>query len=172
MSQTSEVDLAADLAAQTPDHTLTIMDKGFYALGLLHYWQSSDTEKHWMLPLKKDAQYKVIRIQGKDDELVELKLSPQARRKWQGAPETLVARLVSKKVKDKTVRILTSMNDPLRYVKADIVDLYGHRWEIEHGFREMKQHLLNNELTLQSRKPELIEQELWGACWPIIFCVL
>lgn len=26
----------------------------------------------------------------------------------------------------------------------------------------MKQHLLNNELTLRSRKPELIEQELWG----------
>ncbi|WP_336703250.1 transposase, partial [Pantoea dispersa] len=50
----------------------------------------------------------------------------------------------------------------LRYPKADIVDLYGHRWEIEHGFREMKQHLLNNELTLRSKKPELVQQELWG----------
>jgi len=54
------------------------------------------------------------------------------------------------------------MCDPLRYPKADIVDLYGHRWEIEHGFREMKQHLLNNELTLRSKKPELVRQELWG----------
>ncbi|MEI7194089.1 transposase, partial [Pectobacterium brasiliense] len=62
----------------------------------------------------------------------------------------------------KIVRVLTSMSDPLRYPKADIVDLYSHRWEIEHGFREMKQHLLNNELTLRSRKPELVEQELWG----------
>ncbi|GKX49170.1 hypothetical protein Pcaca03_09780 [Pectobacterium carotovorum subsp. carotovorum] len=26
----------------------------------------------------------------------------------------------------------------------------------------MKQHLLNNELALRSRKPELVEQELWG----------
>lgn len=35
-------------------------------------------------------------------------------------------------------------------------------WEIEHGFREMKQHLLQNELTLRSKKPALIRQELWG----------
>lgn len=26
----------------------------------------------------------------------------------------------------------------------------------------MKQHLLNNELTLRSKKPELVRQELWG----------
>ncbi|WP_407641186.1 transposase [Budvicia aquatica] len=49
------------------------------------------------------------------------------------------------------MQILTSMCDPLRYPKADIVELYSHRWEIEHGFREMKQHLLNNELTLRSK---------------------
>ncbi|WP_337024913.1 MULTISPECIES: transposase, partial [unclassified Pantoea] len=69
---------------------------------------------------------------------------------------------ISKELNGKTVQILTSMCDPLRYPKADVVDLYGHRWEIEHGFREMKQHLLNNELTLRSKKPELVRQELWG----------
>ncbi|MXP61724.1 transposase, partial [Pantoea sp. Taur] len=74
----------------------------------------------------------------------------------------LTARLISKELNGKTVQILTSMCDPLRYPKADVVDLYGHRWEIEHGFREMKQHLLNNELTLRSKKPELVRQELWG----------
>ncbi|WP_323661167.1 transposase, partial [Pectobacterium versatile] len=83
-------------------------------------------------------------------------------RKWDGVPKILTARLVSKEVNGKIVRVLTSMSDPLRYPKADIVDLYSHRWEIEHGFREMKQHLLNNELTLRSRKPGLVEQELWG----------
>lgn len=54
------------------------------------------------------------------------------------------------------------MRDPPKYQKADIVDLYSHREEIEHRFREMKQHLLNNELTLRSRKPGQMEQELWG----------
>ena len=138
------------------------MDKGFYALGLLHYWQTSGSEKHWLIPLKKDAQYEVVRKLGQGDELVKLNVSQQARKKWDNVPNVLTARLVSKEMNGKMVRVLTSMSDPLRYPKADIIDLYGHRREIEHGFREMKQHLLNNELTLRSRKPELIEQELWG----------
>lgn len=162
VSETSEVDLAAQLAQQTPEHSLTIMDKGFYALGLLHHWQSSGAEKHWMIPLRKGAQYQVREKLGVGHELVELNLTPQARRKWKDAPATLTARLISKEINGKTVQILTSMCDPLRYPKADIVDLYEHRWEIEHGFREMKQHLLNNELTLRSKKPELVRQELWG----------
>ncbi|MEX9442462.1 transposase, partial [Klebsiella pneumoniae] len=94
--------------------------------------------------------------------LVELRLSPQARKKWTNAPMILRARLITKDVNGKRVQILTSMSDPLRYPNADIVDLYGHRWEIEHGFREMKQHMLNNELTLRSKKPVLVNQELWG----------
>ncbi|APS32798.1 Transposase [Serratia marcescens] len=162
VSETSEVDLAAQLAEQTPEHSLTILDKGFYALGLLHHWSASGAEKHWMLPLRKDAQYRVRERLGAGQELVELKLSPQARKKWPAAPEMLIARLISKEVNGKKVQILTSMCDPLRYPKADIVDLYGHRWEIEHGFREMKQYLLQNELTLRSKKPELVRQELWG----------
>ncbi len=162
VSETSEVELAARLAAQTPAHSLTIMDKGFYAPGLLHHWQTSGTEKHWMIPLRKGAQYRVKERLGPGHELVELSLTPQARKKWSGAPATLTARLISKETGGRTVQILTSMCDPLRYPKADIVDLYGHRWEIEHGFREMKQHLLNNELTLRSKKPELVQQELWG----------
>ncbi|WP_208080672.1 transposase, partial [Serratia marcescens] len=109
-----------------------------YALGLLHHWSASGAEKHWMLPLRKDAQYRVRERLGAGQELVELKLSPQARKKWPAAPEMLIARLISKEVNGKKVQILTSMCDPLRYPKADIVDLYGHRWEIEHGFREMK----------------------------------
>lgn len=162
VSDSGETDLAAQLVAKTPDHSLTIMDKGFYALGLLHLWQSTGTERHWMLPLRKGAQYHVVRKLGAGQDLVELKLSPQAKKKWHDAPDTLTARLISKEVNGKTVQILTSMCDPLRYPKADIVDLYSQRWEIEHGFREMKQHLLNNELTLRSKKPELVRQELWG----------
>ena len=88
--------------------------------------------------------------------------TPQARKKWANSPITLRARLITKNINGKGVQILTSMSEPLRYPKADIADLYRHRWEIEHGFREMKQHMLNNELTLRSKKPALVNQELWG----------
>lgn len=162
VSAVREADLAAQLIPQTPDHSLTLFDKGFYAVGLLHAWQSTGTEIRWMLRLRKGTQYRVVRSLGAGQELVELQLSPQAKEKWQDTADTLTARLISKEFNRVKIQILTSMCDPLRYPKADVVDLYSHRWEIEHGFREMKQHLLNNELTLRSKKPELVRQELWG----------
>ncbi len=158
----SEVDLTAQLVDQSPSHSLTVFDRGFYALGLLHRWQSSGEEKHWLIPLRKGAQYTTIAKLGKGQELVELKLSPQARKKWADAPETLQARLITKTIKGKEVKLLTSMTDPMRYPGADIAELYSHRWEIELGYREMKQYMLQNNLTLRSKTPELVTQELWG----------
>jgi putative transposase len=43
-----------------------------------------------------------------------------------------------------------------------MVDIYSHRWEIELGYREIKQTMQQSRLTLRSKKPELVEQELWG----------
>ncbi len=158
----SEVDLTTQLIDQSPSHSLTIFDRGFYALGLLHRWQTSGEEKHWLIPLRKGARYTTLRKLGRGQELVELTLSPQAKKKWAGAPDTLQARLVTKMIKGKEVKLLTSMTDPLRYPGADIAELYGHRWEIELGYREMKQYMLQNNLTLRSKTPELVTQELWG----------
>ncbi len=160
--ESGEITLASQLIAQTPDHSLTLFDRGYYALGLLHAWQSAGVERHWMVPLRKGAQYRVIRRLAAGHELVELTTSPQARAKWEGLPETLQARLLTKSVRGKTVQLLTSMVDNKRYPAADIVDLYGHRWEIELGYREMKQYLLQNRLTLRSKRPDMVRQELWG----------
>ena len=158
----NEMSLAAKLIDSTPDNSLTLFDKGFYSLGLLHQWQNTGIERHWLLPLKKGTQYRVIRKLCSGNELVELATSTQARRKWPGLPQTIEARLLSKSVKGKRLQILTSMVDSKRYPPADIVDLYAHRWEIELGYREMKQHLMQNRLTLRSKKPEMVRQELWG----------
>ena len=77
-------------------------------------------------------------------------------------PESIEARLLTRKIKGKEVQILTSMTDPMAYPSADIVDLYAHRWEIEMGYREIKQYMLESRFTLRSNLPELIIQELWG----------
>ncbi|MNF92083.1 Transposase DDE domain protein [compost metagenome] len=114
------------------------------------------------MPLRKGAQYEVIQRLGRQDAVVSLSTSPLARKHWPGLPERLAARLLSKTVKAKVCQILTSMTDPLRFPSDEIVDLYSHRWEIESGFREMKQTLLNSSYTLRSKTPEMIEQELWG----------
>ena len=50
----------------------------------------------------------------------------------------------------------------MSYSLANIADLYSHLWEIELSYREQKQYMLSNRLTLRSRLPELLKQELWG----------
>ncbi|WP_133154482.1 transposase, partial [Vibrio splendidus] len=72
------------------------------------------------------------------------------------------ARLVSKIIKGKKYQVLTSMRDGLRFPGEDIVELYRYRWEIELGYREMKQTLLDSEYTLRSKRPDMVKQELWG----------
>ncbi len=77
-------------------------------------------------------------------------------------PKTLQACLITKTIRGKEARLLTSMIDTMKYPSADIAELYSHRWKIELGSREMKQYMLQNQLTLISKKPELVNQELWG----------
>lgn len=161
-TKVSEMVLAEQLIETTPDHSLTLFDKGFYSLGLLHKWSSSGTQRHWLLPLKKGTIYEEVRSLGKQDKLVRIKTSPQARKKFIDLPESIEARLVTKKSKGKLFQILTSMTDPMRYPSSEMVDIYSERWEIEMGYREMKQTLLNSEYHLRSKKPDMVEQELWG----------
>jgi len=158
----NEMNLAAKLIERIPDNSLTLFDKGFYSLGLLHDWQQKGTNTHWLLPLKKGTQYEEIRSLGKHDQLIRLSTTPQSRKKRPDLPLTIEARLLTRQVKGKQVQILTSMTEPMTYPSADIVDLYAHRWEIEMGYREMKQHMLESRFTLRSNLPELIKQELWG----------
>ncbi|WMS92253.1 IS4 family transposase [Pseudoalteromonas sp. HL-AS1] len=158
----NEMVLAEKLIETTPDNSLTLFDKGFYSLGLLHKWQTTGSERHWLIPLKKNVQYEVIQTLGRNDKLVQLSSNPRARKMWPTLPNTLIARLVTRKIKGKSYSVMTSMTDPMRYLSADIGDLYSHRWEIELGYREQKQYMLGNRLTLRSRLPALVKQELWG----------
>lgn len=160
--RTNEMRLAEELIEQVPEHSLTIFDKGYYSTGLLHRWNKAGKERHWMLPVKKDFQYEVVHRYSSRDAIVAIKTTPQARKKFDELPEIIEARLVSKVIKGKTYQVLTSMCDGLRFPGEDIVELYRYRWEIELGYREMKQTLLDSEYTLRSKRPDMVRQELWG----------
>lgn len=159
---TNEMVLASDLIPSTPDNSLTLFDKGFYSLGLLNQWSQEGEERHWLIPLKKGTQFKVVRKISHRDQIIRIKTTPQARKKWLELPSSIDVRLIKRTIKGKSYSIITSMTNLGRYPVADIADLYAHRWEIELGFREMKQYMLHNQLTLRSKKPEMIKQELWG----------
>ena len=106
--------LAAGLAKQAPDNSVTLFDRGFWSAGLLHDWHQTGENRHWLLPLKKGTQYEVVRRLGKQDELIMLKTSPQARKQWEGLPDELTVRLISRKVNGVERQVVTSMTDAMR----------------------------------------------------------
>ena len=162
--KTHDIEIVVDrmLIENTPDNSLTLFDRGFYSLGLLHAWQSQGQNRHWLIPLKKGAQYEVIRKLGRQDVLVRLSASPQAKKKWSELPEQFEARLLTRTVNGKERQVLTSLTDPLRFPASELMELYQNRWEIELGYREMKHSLQQHRLTLRSKKPDGVRQELWG----------
>ena len=140
----NEMILAERLIDSTPDNSLTMFDRGFYSLGLLHKWQTTGEQRHWLIPLKKNVQYEMVRKLGRNDQIVTLKSNPRARKLWPNLPETLEARLVRRKVNGKQIEVLTSMVDSMRYPGSDIGDLYSHRWEIELGYAKTVQPLMES----------------------------
>ena len=157
-----EMSLAQRLIPSVPNNSLTLFDRGYYSLGLLYLWMTKGVNTHWMLPARKDLQYTVKHRLSEHDAVITLKTSPQARKKFDGLPETIDARLTSYKVDGKSYHVLSSMVDVLQFPYEEVVDVYVQRWEIELGFREMKQTLNQAKLTLRSKKPEMVRQELWG----------
>lgn len=168
--RTGEMILAEQLIDTTPDHSLTLFDKGYYSLGLLNKWHQTGVHRHWMIPARKDLQFEIIRSFTKTDQHIRLTTTPQARKRFTDLPDYIEARLVTKTIKGKTYRILSSLLDHRRFPRDELVELYCYRWEIEMGYREMKQSLLDSEYTLRSKRPDMIRQELWGVllCYNLI----
>jgi hypothetical protein len=53
----NEIMLAEKLIKTIPDNSFILFDKGFYSLGLLHKWQTTSNERHWLTLLKKSAAF-------------------------------------------------------------------------------------------------------------------
>lgn len=157
----SETLLAHSMLATIPDNSITLFDKLFYSADLLLTLNRQGSNRHWLLPARKDMAAETEISYGASDRQLKLKVSPQARKKNPSLPEFWYARAVTYEVNGVEKTVLTSL--PADSYKAkEVAELYHSRWEIEVGFRNLKSSLLNNALVLRSRKVELLEQEVWG----------
>jgi hypothetical protein len=157
-----ETTLAEPLWTQLPDHSLTILDRGFLSYALLHRLATSGHERHWLIRAKSNLKWQALRRLGPNDELVEIPLSRQARRAHPELPETLEVRAVHYQRRGfRPQTLLTSLLDPVAHPAAEIAALYHERWELELGFDEIKTHTLEREEALRSRAPAVL-QEVWG----------
>jgi len=63
---------------------------------------------------------------------------------------------------EEIITLVTNITDPEDIPAVELAAAYHQRWEAELVFDELKTHQRGPGVVLRSRKPELVEQEIWG----------
>ena len=159
----SELVLASTLWREVPDDSLMIVDRGFLAAGILQPLNRDGKNRQWLTRAKSTTRWRVIERLGKNDDLVEFDVSPQARRYDPSLPKTFTARVVRYEKKGfKPQTLVTSLTDSKAFPASQIVAVYHERWELELGYDEIKTTMLKLEETIRCKSVPGVEQELWG----------
>ena len=159
----NEMLYAKELLASIPDDSLTFLDKGFLSAEILCDVTYGGANRHFIIPAKVNTKWSIV-SGTPDDAIIEMRVSPQARKKCPDLPETWRVRAVT--IIDQSARknvLLTSLFDAKRYTAKDIAACYTQRWRIETSYRELEKTMMGMALTLRSRTVEGVYQEIWGA---------
>jgi hypothetical protein len=159
----SENAYAAELWDAVPNDSVTVVDRLFLAAGILIPLAAGGLNRHWLTRAKKNTKLRVIKRLGRGDELVEITVSPAARKANPSLPKVWPMRAIRYTRKGfRPGILLTSMLDAESFPAKEIVTLYHERWELEMGFDEIKTELLDREETIRSQTPARALQEMWG----------
>ena len=160
---TNETLYAKTLLERIPAHSVTVFDKGFLAAEILLGLSGSGEQRHFLIPAKSNTRWEVV-SGNRTDFIVRMRVSPQARKNNPKLPEYWQARaIVAINSSGRRRILLTSLLDRRRFSTAEIAACYNRRWQIETSYRELKHSMLGCALTLRSRLPQGVYQEIWGA---------
>jgi hypothetical protein len=152
---------AESLWDSVPAKSLLLVDRNYLQANVLVPLMTSD--RHWLSRATARTVYRHIRKLGPGDELVEMEVSGEARKRDLSLPTHFDVRAIRYERKGFPPQLLlTSLLDEKRYPADEIRALYHERWEIELGFGEVKTDMLDRFETIRSRSPAAVGQELWG----------
>jgi hypothetical protein len=158
-----EISLAEPLWSKIPDNSLTAVDRGFLGAAMLIGLRRGGSNRHWITRKKSNLKMRTVKRLGRGDEIVEMKVSPQARRQDPSLPETWQMRAIRYQRKGfRPQTLLTSLLDPIAYPAEELVAVYHERWELELGYDEIKTEMLERKETLRSQAAWSVWQEMWG----------
>ncbi|MEE8367444.1 MAG: IS4 family transposase [Thermoanaerobaculia bacterium] len=158
-----EQTLVNPLTCQIPDHSLTIVDRGFYAYLWINQLLSGGTERYIMIRARKNLTYEIIKVLSDGSALALVRPHKKLRKEHPELPKSILLRVIDYKLPGgKPSRMFVSLLDPIEYPAKELITLYHERWELEIGFDELKTHMLERKECLRSKKPEGVYQELWG----------
>jgi hypothetical protein len=140
---------------------LLLLDRGFFAYVSL--WMIRQRHAHFLIRLSKQAAGFAKRLHklGSHDWLVEFRPSGAIYRGHPHLPKTFVYRLIRYHRPGFRVSwLLTSLTNPRRFTRDEIVNLYHRRWTLETLFREWKHALdIHN---LRSHTPAGLLKEVYA----------
>lgn len=159
----SELEPAKELRVEIPGDSLTLLDRGFFAATMLLGIELEGKNRHWLTRARSTNKWRVLKRLSKGDELVEMTVSKEARRRDPSLPPTWTMRAIRYQRKGfRPQTLLTSLRDANTFPRDELVGVYHERWELELGYDELKTELLDREETIRSKKRDGVEQELWG----------
>jgi Insertion element 4 transposase N-terminal/Transposase DDE domain len=158
-----ELECARSLYPSIPPASLTVVDRLYFTASVLLGIEAGGNERHWLTRARSNLSARVVKRFGAGDELIEMEVSSQARKKDTSLPRHWQARRIRyKRPGFREQWLLTSLRDPETYPATEVVSLYHERWELELGYDEIKTELLEREEAIRSKKPDGVLQELWG----------
>ena len=160
--------LVGDRAFCSFGHLAILAGQGLHGLFRLHQRMIVDFHPHRRSGGKGQPTSTFVKRLGKHDQIVDWQ-KPQARARWmtpaqhKALPATLRVRevryhLPKKGQRTRLVTIATTLLDPGRYPKEQILELYAVRWTVETHFAELKTTLQMRQIkckTVEGVKKEL-----------------
>lgn len=145
-----------------PDTSVTLLDRGFVSWPALWNIASRGKQRHFLLQPKKNHNFVLVKNLGQGDSLVEIKVSTRTRKMYPQIPKRLCFRRLTYLFGGKPKTLLTSLLDPKTYPANELIRLYAERWENELVFDELKTKLLGGAVTMRSKSPVMVRQEVWA----------
>ena len=155
----SEVTLAQRVIPGLGKGMLCLADRLFPGLAL--WKQATATGAHLLWRAKTTLRLERLETLPDGSWLALWKTSTRGQKDAQGVK----VRVVEYRLKGgggEVYRMLTSLLDPQEAPARELAALYPQRWEIELTLKEGKRVLRQGQLTLRSKKSDLVRQEFWG----------
>jgi len=150
------------LVDRIPGDSVTVLDRNYDSLRLLSLIGDASRSRHWLARSKGRPKAEVIETLGPGDELIEVEADRSARRKHPTLPRVMTMRRIRYTAGTTEVTVLTSMTDAARFPAAEVAALYHQRWEVEMAIDDMKTEQRDSAVTLRSKTPVGIRQEIHG----------
>jgi len=165
-----ERELATRFLDQVEPDMLILADRGFFGYEL--WKQASDTGADLLWRVSGTVHLDVVEELPDGSyrsELLPKQLKADLRRGMkrripEGAalPVRVIEYRMSNRGEPETIRLVTTLDDHREAPAIDLAALYAERWEFELALDEMETHQQGGHRVLRSKKPDLVEQEIWG----------